>query len=89
MPYPDDFRAEHLFPTSGQLSAEVHGRKAVRLSTALDRAASAMDALEFRVAGLCSPLDDLSEDDVQDAARVAEVLEMAFRALRIGGAGPC
>lgn len=86
MPYPDDFQTADLFPTSGQLAAEVHSGKVVRLSVALRRAADALGNFEFRVAGLCSPLDDLTDDDVEDAERVADTLEIALGAIAIGSA---
>lgn len=86
MAHPDDFSAaaSGCFPSIGDLHSEMRGRKAVRLGAALGRIDSAMDELIYRIGGLASEGDNPSEDDMEDAERVADALEIALERTAIG-----
>lgn len=83
MPFPDTGPPDDLFPSIQQLHSEMRGRRAVRLGAALGRIDSAMDELVYRVGGLPSHEMDASDDDLEDAERIADRLEILLDGVRI------
>jgi len=89
MALPDDFRDDgSLFPTMAELRAEEQERRAERMGRAVARAANALERILARIEDLPSVLhSDLMEADMEDAERVADVLELAVE--RLAGFPPC
>ncbi len=84
---PDDFRDDgSLFPSIQQLRDGRIGRRAARLGAALGRVDKALDELNFRAGGLATDAEGASDDDLEDAERVADALEIALDRTRVGGA---
>ena len=87
---PDDIgHCPDLFPSISDLHSEMRGRRAVRLGAALGRIDSCMDELCYRVGGLPTHEMDASDDDLEDAERVADRLEILLDGVRIPQPGRC
>lgn len=83
MPFPDTGPPADNFPTIQGLHSEMRDRNAARLGRALGRIDAAMDGLIFRAGGLASTSDAVTDDDMEDAERVADTLEIALNRLAI------
>lgn len=82
--YPDDIgHCPDLFPSISDLHSEMRGRRAARLGAALGRIDSAVDELVFRIGGLPTHEMDASDDDLEDAERIADRLEILLDGVRI------
>lgn len=81
--FPDPGPPAECFPTIQDLHREMLDRRAGRLGRALGRIDDAVDELLFRIGGLASEADRPGDDDLEDAERVADALEIAAERLKI------
>lgn len=86
--FPDPGPPADAYPTIQQLRDGMIGRRAARLGAALGRVDAALDELNFRAGGLATDAEGASDDDLEDAERVADTLEIAAERLKIGPPAP-